>query len=69
MPQVDRYADLQRQGFMRGVAKRVAAKDRASEARQVSDSQFRESIRLDCARRQQARWDAIEAGISPDDLA
>lgn len=46
----DRYADLQRQGFMKA-ANKMAAKRAKTEGTNVSDEQFRENIRRDVARR------------------
>lgn len=43
---IDRYIDLQRQGFMKAGAKAATAK-----GSNVSDEQFRENIRRDVARR------------------
>lgn len=69
MAQLDRYNDLQQQGFMRDIAKRAAAAAKKAAAREVTDEQFRRNIDRDCKRRQQARWDAIATGDSLDDAA
>lgn len=66
---VDMFSDLQRQGFMRGAAKRAAKEQRDAARNSVSDAQFRANIAKACRIRQQKRWDAIAAGVDPDTVA